>query len=64
MREGGTAAEQIVGARDDVRKRLERIGECGAWITAAPDKLQGTLLSRNKWRDITCLRYGMCPLNL
>ena len=55
---------QMTGARGNVRKRLERIWDCGTWITAAPDKLQGTLLSRDEWRDSARLRYGMCPLVL
>ena len=54
----------MAAARRDMWKRLERSGKYGAWITAAPDKLQGTLLSRNTWQDSACLRYGMRPLNL
>ena len=47
-----------------MREQLERIGKCGAWITASPDKLRGTLLSRDKWLDSTGVRYGMCSLDL
>ena len=55
---------QLRQATCGVRKRLEEIRECGAWINAVPDKLQGTLLLRNKWRDSTRMRYSMYPLNL
>ena len=64
LAEEAEVTRQMAGARGDVRKRLERIGDCGAWITATPDKLQGTLLSRDEWRDSTRLRYGMRPLGL
>jgi hypothetical protein len=55
---------QMAAARADVRKRLERIGECGMWITATPNNLHGTLLSRDEMRDNLRLRYAMRPLNL
>ena len=51
-------------AKKDVRRRLERIGETGAWLTVAPNKLAGNLLSAEEWRDNTRLRYGMRPLGL
>ena len=35
---------QMARARSDVRKQLARIRDCGACITAVPDKLQVTLL--------------------
>ena len=47
-----------------VRKQLSRIGECGAWITAQPNMLQGTLLSKDELRDNLRLRYRMCTLSL
>ena len=54
----------MTNARADVRKRLEQIWKYGAWITATPDKLRGTLLSRNEMRDNNHLCYGMRPLDL
>ena len=56
--------QQMAAARGDMRKRLERIGEYGAWITANPDKLQGTLPSSNVLQDSACLRYVIHPIDL
>jgi len=47
-----------------VRKRLERIGDTGAWLTVLPDKLYKTCLSADEWRDNARLRNGMRPTNL
>ena len=44
-----------------VKKRLERIGQTGAWLTMIPNRLNGTLLSMEEWRDNARLRYGMRP---
>ena len=33
------------GALKKTRKRLDRIGECGIWISMMPHKLHGTLLT-------------------
>ena len=55
---------QMAAAKTDVWKRLERNGECGAWIASTLDKIQGTLLSRDNMRDSLCLRYAMHPLDL
>mgnify|MGYP007089483479 CR=1 FL=1 len=52
------------GAPKAVVKRLERIGETGAWLTAMPNRLNGTLLSAEEWRDNARLRYGMRPVGL
>ena len=51
-------------AKKDVKRRLEQIGETGAWLTVAPNKLAGNLLSAEEWRDNARLRYGMRPLGL
>ena len=45
-------------------RRLERMGECGIWISLPPHKLDGTLLSRDKWLDNKRLRYGFKPMGL
>jgi hypothetical protein len=47
-----------------VKKRLERIGECGAWLSTTPNKLNGNLLSMEEWRDNARLRYGWRPIGL
>jgi hypothetical protein len=47
-----------------VKKRLERIGQCGAWLTTTPNKLNGNLLSMEEWRDNVRLRYGLKPIGL
>ena len=54
-REGASRAE---------KKRLEGIGECGAWLTCSPNKLAGNLLSAEEWRDNARLRYGLKPKGL
>ena len=52
------------GASKKTRKRLDRIGECGIWISMMPHKLHGTLLTRDKFSDNIRLRYGLRPLDL
>ncbi len=47
-----------------VKKRLARIGQCGAWLSSCPNKLNGNLLSAEEWRDNARLRYGMRPVGL
>mgnify|MGYP006186617991 CR=1 FL=1 len=47
-----------------VRKRLERMMETGAWLTAIPDRMSGTELSFQEWHDNISLRYGMVPRGL
>ncbi|KAL7527485.1 hypothetical protein ACHAXR_001977 [Thalassiosira sp. AJA248-18] len=51
----------MVGAS---KKRLERIGETGAWLSAFPNQLDGNLLSAEEWRDSARLRFGMRPIGL
>ena len=48
LAEEAEVTRKMTGARRDVRKWLERVGECGAWITATQEKLQGNLRSRDK----------------
>ena len=52
------------GASRAIQKRLERIGETGAWLTVVPNNLNGTLLSKEEFRDNTRLWYGMRPIGL
>ena len=54
----------MVGATKDVIKRLERIGHTGAWLTIPPNKLDGTTLTMEEWRDSARMRYGWRPTGL
>jgi hypothetical protein len=46
------------------KKRLERIGQCGAWLTQRLHRLNGNLLSKEEWRDNARLRYSLRPKGL
>ncbi len=54
----------IASSSKTVKRRLERIGRTGSWLTATPNKLNGNLLSMEEWRDNARLRYGWRPLGL
>jgi len=56
--------ELMVGASKKVKKRLERIGETGAWLSASPNQLDGNLLSAEEWRDSARLRFRIRPIGL
>ena len=56
--------KQKASASLAVKKRLERIGQCGSWLTVTPSKLDGTLLSAEEYRDNIRLRYGLRPSKL
>ena len=53
-----------------VKKPLDRMTEAGSWIQArswiqiAPDRFDGTELSKDEWHDIITIRYGMRPKGL
>ena len=51
-------------ATRDGRKKLERRGLCGGWLSARPSITGGTLLSREEFVDNARLRYGFTPLDL
>ena len=57
-------AELMAKASKAEKKRLERIGECGSWLTAVPNKLNGNVLTAEEWRDNARLRYGWRPIGL
>lgn len=57
-------AELMAKASKADKKRLERIGECGSWLTAVPNKLNGNVLTAEEWRDNARLRYGWRPIGL
>ena len=45
-------------------RQLKRSQECGAWITATPNILNGTVLSCTEFQDSLQIRYGLDPLKL
>ena len=53
-----------------MKKQLDRMTEAGSWIQArswiqiAPDRFDGTELSKDEWHDIITIRYGMRPKGL
>jgi hypothetical protein len=55
----------ISGASDPAtQKRMLRAKETGAWLTAMPDRLNGTELSAAEFRDSLRLRFGLVLLGL
>eukprot|EP00804_Cyclotella_cryptica_P019798 CCRYP_009693-RA/>CCRYP_009693-RA protein AED:0.29 eAED:0.30 QI:0/0/0/1/0/0.14/7/0/1059 len=65
IEDGKAVVEDISQRRGPkVRKRLERMMETGAWLTAIPDRMSGTELSLQEWHDNISLRYGMVPRGL
>jgi hypothetical protein len=63
-------AEQLVlstlsaNAEPAVQRRLLRAKETGTWLTTTPDRLNGTELSADEFRDSLRLRLGLAPLDL
>jgi hypothetical protein len=45
-------------------RKLKRAKETGAWLTATPDRLNGTELAGDEFRDGLCLRYNFLPKSL
>ncbi|KAL7532246.1 hypothetical protein ACHAWF_004097, partial [Thalassiosira exigua] len=64
LEEEARVARILEGSPRDIKKRLERIGETGGWLTVMPHKLHGTILSAEEWRDNAQLRYGIRPSGL
>ena len=46
------------------KNRLHRETRIGAWLSAVPNCLNGTELSREEFRDNLCLRYGLMPQDI
>lgn len=46
------------------KRRLDRATKTGAWLTATPDRLNGTDLSSAEFRDSLRLRFGLTPNSL
>jgi hypothetical protein len=45
-------------------KRLDRMSETGAWLSAIPNRFDGTELSREEFQDNLAIRYGLRPRGL
>ena len=45
-------------------KRLEQVGETGAWLSVIPNRFDGTELSREEFQDNLAIRYGLRPRGL
>jgi hypothetical protein len=45
-------------------KRLEWMGKTGAWLSAIPNRFDGTDLSREEFQDNLAICYGLCPRGL
>jgi hypothetical protein len=41
--------------------QMDRATETGAWLTVIPDRLNGTDLSADEFRDSLLLRFGLTP---
>ena len=53
--------EMVVGQE---RQRPHSLTSYGAWLSAIPHLLDGTELSREKFRDNLRLRYGLMPQDI
>ena len=45
-------------------KRLERMGETGAWLSVIPNRFDGTELLREEFQDNLAICYGLRPRGL
>jgi len=54
-------ASLIADATPAAQRQANRAKSTGAWITAMPDTLNGTVLSSEEFRDSLRLRYGLLP---
>jgi hypothetical protein len=67
MQEGGEEVLLSVikaAASQMAARRMERAKLTGAWLTVMPDKLNGTVLSAEEFRDSLRLRFGLTPTSL
>ena len=46
------------------KRRLERICNSGVWLTVIPNRLNGSILSAEEFRDNLRLRYNLKPLDM
>jgi hypothetical protein len=61
--EGYLDGLKVSGGRK-MAKRLDRMGETGAWLSAIPNRFDGTELSREEFQDNLAIRYGLRPRGL
>eukprot|EP00957_Ditylum_brightwellii_P164681 12538525-Ditylum_brightwellii.AAC.1 len=52
------------GKTTQAKNKLDRGKETRAWLKVIPNRLNGSELSEEEFRDNLCLRYGMIPLDL
>ena len=60
----GLMEELLAGSDETAKRRLQRSSQTGSWLTVAPNRLNGTLLSADEFRDSLRIRYGLEPLHL
>ena len=60
----GDLARQKDLEGDEERNRLHRATRNGAWLSAVPHRLNGTVLSWEEFQDNLCLRYGLMPQDI
>ena len=47
-----------------LERTISRGKQTGAWLSTIPSQVNGTCLSRDEWRDMACIRYGIRPESL
>jgi hypothetical protein len=60
----GLIVEIQAAASQMAARRMERAKLTGSWLTVMPDKLNGTVLSAEEFRDSLRLRFGLVPASL
>ena len=63
-RESAILKDMLDSSAPVPKRRILRSKETGAWLTAMPNRLNGTELSPEAFRDSLRLRYGLRPVNL
>jgi hypothetical protein len=53
-----------VSGRKKMAMRLDQMGKTGAWLSAIPNRFNGTELSREEFQDNLAIRYGLRPRGL
>jgi hypothetical protein len=58
--------QRLKGASSSLqtKRRMDRATKTGAWLTVMPDRLNGTDLSADEFRDSLLLRFGLTPHSL
>ncbi len=57
-------AQLLAAADTSTKRRMLRAKETGTWLTTMPNRLNGTELSADEFRDSLRLRLGLVPLGL